>query len=118
MNGGAIKHEGWRVWSITNMHELRLGPADLQAELFGLLVEHAKGLPELISCLAEQGGIIGVFKVIQSDTPGTRSQTLDIRWSMMQLKSSGAATQPCLTPLCMGNHSESRPFTRTQLSAP
>uniref|UniRef100_A0A672H0B8 Uncharacterized protein n=1 Tax=Salarias fasciatus TaxID=181472 RepID=A0A672H0B8_SALFA len=32
------------------------------------------------------------------DKPGIHSQTHDIRWSMTQLKSSGVATQPCLTP--------------------
>ena len=36
-------------------------------------------------------------------------------WSTTQLKRSGAATHPCLTPLLMLNHSESFPFMRTQL---
>ena len=32
---------------------------------------------------------------------------------MTQLNSSGAATQPCLTPLLMGNHLESLQLTHT-----
>ena len=39
--------------------------------------------------------------------PGTMALTVSIRQSMMQLNRSGAATQPCLTPLEMVNQSES-----------